>query len=440
MRTATRMAKSQQTAPPDRNPKEIRRREFAPNATTAGFLSYRHDWRECLRDITSGFSELLLVQWILAETVGSKKNRKGQPPIEWTDPVTNRQLSREIRSDTTEGVEWIVAAALSRGIIAREEAPAAKPQKGKSYRYKALVENWEYIQSYKDWKKENLPQEPEDEPEETESRPSALRATVTITTEPLVMLPGAKSRPAPLSVAMADSEKPVRLNLEYENLTSGQIAVQAVHIDAKRIRFAISNGSKPGASPPPEGPLHPSVLGRNSANRPSINTGNPQIAELQAALDPIAGQFFGKSVDGELAARTLGELAECPIDYLTAFWLQRLKRGGVKSLGLLTSISREALAAWRKQHAAAEAENAAARRAGEAREKLQQQEEAESERLRPALAAIFERHKTRHGYDLNAIEADPEMAGAGPAGFEMMRRSPNCKARRYWPTNPYDFR
>lgn len=430
-------------------------RNYSENRNYRGYLMYERWMFHALGEIVSGFSQYRLVEWILLETLGSQKNVKGRPPMERTEPVTNRQLAAIIGADSTEGVEWVAADAVRRGLIEREEVPSAKPQKGKSYSYRALIDRWEYVQCYADWKKQNQPKA-EDEAEETddqaeESGRSALRPTVTFTTEPLVMMPGAKTRPVPLSVATSapDAEakpKPVKVALEWENFTTAQLSIQAVHVDPSRISFAIRNGCA-AASPPPANGMSPKC----TSAKPNPPTQNKRVSELQAALNPTAMQFFKRPLDDEFAARVLAELEECPIDYLSAFFLGRLKRGNLQSLGvLLTSpaagkkpersgIAREALNSWRASQAQSAAERRQYEEKAAERQAQADRELAETERRRPLRRAIFERHKTSQGYDLNAIEADPQAAEAdiSSGSFDTLRNTKNCHKKRYWPYNPY---
>jgi hypothetical protein len=271
-----------------------------------------------LAHICSGKAQMVVMMRIMLATYSASR-AEGAPAPEWTDDTTLRSLAHTA-GVSAEAIGMVVRDAVRRRLAAQK--PGSKPG---TYRFKALVEEWPFIEDYEPEKLAKKPAQQavtaenkgEDEANEVRSGLRTIKdAPVRATTEPLVLLPGAKSRPVPLSVAcrtyVVDSQVNTPLVLESR-------------VDEAAVLHFSIRGAPPGAAEVR------SALRTSKGQAVCSQQNDPaKLATLRKGLAPLLRRH-GAVPENQLLTGILQRLGGSPVETYLREAAQALDKTGVRN-------------------------------------------------------------------------------------------------------------
>ncbi len=229
---------------------------------------------------------------------------------------------------------------------------------GREWVYRVFPENWESVVGHKERSeaaakeaaakeaaaKEAAAKEAEDADDDAE-----LEQQTTRRYDPLVILPGRRSRPIPLSMELKGSKEPVPFRVQCVNESSGEFSiVPSVVGDLVCLTFRQSperrtNGEVIGSAFPMKPAKNEHPFGSVFPKSPHTFQKNQSLSDFQSYLSVVCLKRFSKAADAVLVQDVYTAARGATLAEYSTLVEARLRRGAdIKSPRLLIKIAEEA--------------------------------------------------------------------------------------------------
>lgn len=319
-----------------------------------GFFPTSHDWPDIIPRITSSATEVHII-WKTA-SLANRASLDGRCDG-WTGPLTSAYLAKITRTtDTGRMVNMALTTLVRRGVLEKKnikeaiEAGLLKPKDAPVNRIgfilRCRVENWPKCPDAPPPGGE--PQKPDTSDEdETPRLPSKV---LRLHSEPLVLMPGDKARPIPLSMAVR-RRFAAATTIEAAFTASVPLLLDLQMVgDVLRCRVADAPAvqSKGVKKAKPQDVILPSS--GNKGVTEHLNSGDPpretkentaplpqkRILELQTLLNPTYLDQFGKTLSSPEAQKIGAALGNCPVDAVEGYSFAHFLRKRLGQKGVIT--------------------------------------------------------------------------------------------------------